>query len=111
MSRSIIAPPSTGDDDGISFTGLSPSVSIERGEAPVGRHGVATAEIAIGEVVLSERPIACALFRAKFDTNCLHCFKPLLNIAPCRSCAEVAFCSPSCRDQVGAVYAKNLCLL
>ena len=57
-----------------SFPVLADSLNIAYGD-DVGRHVVATRNIAAGEVLNIEDAIACHLSPFKMKTNCVHCFR------------------------------------
>lgn len=88
------------------------SISIRYNEH-VGRHVVATRNIAAGEVIFHEDPIVSVLIQEDDASTeaCHHCFLFLHLIVPCPTCSFVVFCSLQCRNEALATYHKTECKL
>ena len=77
---------------------LSNLVKVQYKEG-VGRHVVAGKPIKAGDTVAVEHPFAAVLYPDKVGTNCDNCFTKLRSAVPCPTCAGVAYCSVTCREQ------------
>ncbi|KAM9788504.1 LOW QUALITY PROTEIN: SET and MYND domain-containing protein 4 [Neosynchiropus ocellatus] len=89
-------------DEELTF-GLSPRAEVRFSEGK-GRHLLATASIAAGEVVLHERPHGCVLvpsLTAEFGTEhrrCHLCLRETLCLVPCEGCSYARYCSAACKE-------------
>ena len=74
----------------------------------VGRHLVATRDIAVGEVVcVEEATLVRLLPTPALASTCCHCLLETWAPLPCSSCAAVSFCSTHCQN--AATYHKWEC--
>ena len=74
----------------------------------VGRHLVATRDIAVGEVVCVEEATLVRLIPTPaLASTCCHCLLETWAPLPCSSCAAVSFCSTHCQN--AATYHKWEC--
>ena len=64
-----------------------------------GRFAVATNAIEMGEPILVESPVISVLFKRYLTSNCIICFRDLVELVPCLKCQKVAFCSNQCKDK------------
>ncbi|EZA53989.1 SET and MYND domain-containing protein [Ooceraea biroi] len=89
------------------------SIEIRNEGGDVGRHAVATREIAPGEIVIAERPHCASLLAENRLTHCHLCFVRILVpiSAACRTCSCVAYCSRHCRDVDAQVHLRECKLL
>ena len=84
---------------------------VEVAHSPsVGRHLLATRDIAVGEVVGVEEAAVCRLLPLPgLLATCHHCLLQSWAPLPCYSCAAVTFCSQRCRE--AATYHRSSLLL
>ena len=75
----------------------------------VGRHTIASQDIAPFETVLAEDAFASVLYPSKAGMNCWHCLRRFKTAMPCQFCSGVAFCSLRCRDESQATYHQWEC--
>lgn len=61
-----------------------------------GRHSIATRDIPIGEIIITEKAFSSVCLPSRFETHCYHCLKRFKVSYPCRNCALVNFCSFNC---------------
>ena len=66
-----------------------------------GRHSVAAREIAVGEVIMADRPAVESILMSLRATHCAECAQETVAPVPCRKCASVVFCSEECRLERG----------
>lgn len=62
-----------------------------------GRHFVATRDIAVGEILIVEKPYSISPSIDNFFTHCHHCLKVMWTGIPCDKCINVLYCSEECR--------------
>ena len=75
------------------------SVTIKYKE-DVGRHGIATADIAPGDIILIEDPLAWTVNVAQFDSVCQNCLCPVGRTpVPSPTHETALFCSYNCLIQ------------
>lgn len=74
-----------------------------------GRYAVATRDIEIGEVVITEEPYAAMLLKAYTKTHCDFCLVRSVAPVPCRYCSGVVYCSEHCRDCAWSSYHQTEC--
>lgn len=81
------------------FPGMADVIEIQK-NTEFGRHLVATCDIDVGEVILSEEYYVRAYAMAK-ESTALRCFNCMLpkNLIPCNECVDVMFCSDECRQR------------
>ena len=63
-----------------------------------GRSLVATKNIAIGDVLVVESPYAAVSFHEMEHDHCHHCVRRTIAPVGCQQCANVRYCSTTCRD-------------
>ncbi|RZF38510.1 hypothetical protein LSTR_LSTR006105 [Laodelphax striatellus] len=85
-----------------SFVGLNSSKEE-------GRFIVAKQPLKSGDVIAVEKPFVAALIPDKYSSHCLHCFKRIIAVVPCRTCSGVGFCSEECRDLATKTYHRYEC--
>lgn len=71
----------------------------------------ANTEIAAGEIVGLEKPIASYLEKEFVKTNCWNCLVTLKAPFGCPLCSSVKFCSKACLQEACATYHPSECLL
>ncbi|KAI8349417.1 hypothetical protein BD560DRAFT_358607 [Blakeslea trispora] len=82
----------------------------EEGTPVVRRSLAADKDIAEGETIYSEHPLASALFPELEGQHCNLCLKLLDGTkVECPTCDLVAFCSQDCLDRANEEYHKYLC--
>lgn len=63
----------------------------------------AVEDIKIGDLLVDESPYASVLLSENIDTHCLECMVPLnhlkMNLAYCRQCSLVSYCSSKCEKK------------
>ncbi|XP_064603085.1 SET and MYND domain-containing protein 4-like [Liolophura sinensis] len=74
-----------------------------------GRYAVATRDIEIGEVVITEEPYAAMLLKPYTKTHCDFCLVRSVAPVPCRYCSGVVYCNEHCRDCAWSSYHKTEC--
>ncbi|VUZ39483.1 unnamed protein product [Hymenolepis diminuta] len=57
-----------------------------------------TQDIAVGDVLMVDKPYASNLLSDHFGTHCYHCYKRMLSLIPCDCCPYVGFCSEFCAE-------------
>jgi len=82
-----------------------------RHESGVGRHVVATRDIAPGEILFLESPIVSTLCDEHFESICAVCLRYTAAPLPCPTCSDVSFCSLPCRRHALATFHKYECRL
>ncbi|XP_039280323.1 SET and MYND domain-containing protein 4 [Nilaparvata lugens] len=85
-----------------SFVGLNSSKEE-------GRFIVAKQPLKSGDVIAVEKPFIAALIPDKYSSHCLHCFRRIVAVVPCRACSGVGFCSEECRDVASKSYHRYEC--
>ncbi|KAL6258691.1 hypothetical protein P5V15_010643 [Pogonomyrmex californicus] len=93
------------------YPACSNAVKIKDDGGDIGRHAVATREIAPGEIVIIERPHCAFLLAENRLTHCHLCFGRIFVPAACRTCTCVAYCSHRCRDADAQVHSRECKLL
>ncbi|XP_011695563.1 PREDICTED: SET and MYND domain-containing protein 4 [Wasmannia auropunctata] len=95
------------------YPACSRAVEIKDDGGDIGRHAVATREIAPGEVVIVERPHCASLLAENRLTHCHLCFARIFVPMPaaCGTCNHVAYCSRRCRDADTQVHSRECKLL
>ncbi|KAL0119550.1 hypothetical protein PUN28_007773 [Cardiocondyla obscurior] len=95
------------------YPACSKAVEIKDEGGDVGRHAVATREIAPGEIVIVERPHCKFLLAENRLTHCHLCFARIFVPIPaaCHTCSCVAYCSRRCRDADAQVHSRECKLL
>ncbi|XP_037075445.1 SET and MYND domain-containing protein 4-like [Pollicipes pollicipes] len=74
-----------------------------------GRFAVSSQPVAVGDVLVVERPFAAVLRPEKHGTHCIHCQTRIRDCVPCTGCAGVLFCSLSCRTAALDTYHRFEC--
>jgi len=74
---------------------VSDKLKIEYTEG-VGRHVIAAENIAVGEIIVREKPCVSFLHSNNQLMNCLYCMKAIVHGIGCGKCSQVIFCSRSC---------------
>lgn len=74
-----------------------------------GRYGVATKDIAIGDVVLVECPYVSVLNTELLAVRCFHCFRSISVPIPCFRCTRARYCSEKCRADSWETYHEIEC--
>lgn len=64
-----------------------------------GRYLVSKTNLAIGEILGEETPLASVLYEEYYDTNCYGCQRKFISLLPCRNCANVVYCSIECEEK------------
>lgn len=82
-----------------------------RHESGVGRHVVATRDIAPGEILFLESPIVSTLCDEHFESICVVCLHYTAAPLPCPTCSDASFCSLACRRHALATFHKYECRL
>ena len=89
------------------FPNMIESVSIKYKE-DIGRHGIATADIAPGDVILIEDPLAWTVNVGQFDNVCQNCLCPVGRTPVPSPAHETAlFCSYKCLIQFQQTFKLN----
>ncbi|KAK7870404.1 hypothetical protein R5R35_003740 [Gryllus longicercus] len=74
-----------------------------------GRHLLARRDIALGSVLIAERPYAWSLSTEAMTRRCLHCCRLLRASLPCPHCSTVSYCSPECQEAAWKTYHYHEC--
>ncbi|XP_072746253.1 SET and MYND domain-containing protein 4 isoform X2 [Anoplolepis gracilipes] len=95
------------------YPASSSAVEIKDNGGDMGRHAVATRDIAPGEIVIVERPHCAFLLAENRLTHCHLCFARIFVSIPaaCCTCSCVAYCSRRCRDMDAKVHLRECKLL
>nr|XP_012223994.1 PREDICTED: SET and MYND domain-containing protein 4 [Linepithema humile] len=95
------------------YPSCSRAVEIKDEGGDIGRHAVATREIAPGEIIIVERPHCAVLLAENRLTHCHLCFARIFVPTPaaCHACSCVAYCSRRCRDADAQVHLRECKLL
>jgi len=64
-----------------------------------GRYVIATEDIPVGTVILSENPLSWSVEPDRTSTTCNFCMFPIRILVPCKGCISAGYCSTTCRDQ------------
>ena len=89
------------------FPCMSESVSIEY-EEKVGRHAVARADIAPGEIILIEKPLAWTLGLQNFQNFCQNCVRTVGRTAtPSPAHEDGVFCCYQCLQEFQETFHYN----
>ena len=89
------------------FPCMSESVSI-RYEEEVGRHAVARADIAPGEIILIEKPLSWTVGLQNFQNFCQNCVRTVGRTAtPSPAHEDGVFCCFQCLEQFQATFHYN----
>ncbi|KAJ8948436.1 hypothetical protein NQ318_007959 [Aromia moschata] len=75
----------------------SDSVEIKYTE-DLGRHVLATKDIAVGDVLAIEKPFCHILIDQQY-VHCHECLKLCYNLIPCAKCTNALYCSQDCRNK------------
>ncbi|XP_029675383.1 SET and MYND domain-containing protein 4-like [Formica exsecta] len=95
------------------YPACSSAVEIKNSGGDLGRHAVATREIAPGEIIIVERPHCAFLLAENRLTHCHLCFARISVPIPtaCCTCSCIAYCSRRCRDADAQVHLRECKLL
>uniref|UniRef100_T1IUA2 Protein-lysine N-methyltransferase SMYD4 n=1 Tax=Strigamia maritima TaxID=126957 RepID=T1IUA2_STRMM len=74
-----------------------------------GRYIVARDDIPSGSTLFIEKPFASALLAEHYLTHCFFCCRKIITPIPCLHCAQVGFCSETCRDESWNTYHRFEC--
>lgn len=75
----------------------------------MGRHVVATKNIAVGDVIAIEEPFAKILLPEQAFSYCHNCLELCYTLVPCNKCTNALFCSNKCKDLALTAYHKYEC--
>lgn len=64
-----------------------------------GRQVIATRDIPVGEVIISEKAFTSICLPSSLETHCYQCLSRFILPYPCRSCASVCYCSIECESK------------
>ena len=88
----------------------SSAVAVQH-EQGVGRHVVATRDVAPGEILFLESPLVSTLCDEHFESICVVCLRYTAAPLPCPTCSDASFCSLACRRHALATFHKYECRL
>lgn len=88
--------------------GLSSAVKLQYSKK-YGRHLIATRDIKPSEVIAVQVPYVNIIHLELKYKYCWHCVKQTWSNIPCNDCADVIFCSTSCRDKAQLAYHDVEC--
>ncbi|XP_043190346.1 SET and MYND domain-containing protein 4-like [Amphibalanus amphitrite] len=90
------------------YPAASKKVAV-RETAEEGRFAVSAQPVAVGDVLVVEKPFAAVLRPEKYGTHCLHCHVRIRDCVPCTVCSGVLFCSLPCREAALGSYHRVEC--